>query len=303
MKRILLIADARGWVFERHCNEIKKRITEYEFDIVFTWNSNPAEYDYSKYDLVYQLDPMGIGGLNPPKEKTIMGLRNEFMYKHDLNGINHFYIHEIERKCCMLHVVNKNQLKHFSQVAKIPLLLTQHGVDTDIFKPVNKKQPGKQLVIGTSGNATSGGGKGFDLVERASALTGCHLRISRQNLGGGHLSKEQMVVYYNDIDVYCSMSQTEGLNNCIMEAGACGVPVITTRTGAVDEIIVDGVNGFVIPRDVDSLIRKIKSFQLVSTTITAFGNNLQETITKNWSWNVKIEDFRRMFSRFFEDHP
>lgn len=299
MKRILLIADAKGWIFDRHCNEIKKRITEYEFDIVFTWHSNPSTYDYSKYDLVYQLDPMGISGLNPPKEKTIMGLRNEFMYKHNIDDINNFYIKEIESKCCMFHVVNRNQLKQFSQVAKIPLFLTQHGVDTNIFKPINKKKIGNNLVVGTSGNATSGGGKGFDLVEKACSLTRCSLKLSKQNLKDGHLSKEQMVEYYNSIDVYCSMSQSEGLNNCIMEAGACAVPVITTLTGAVGETINDSTNGFIIPRDVNYLVNKIKNFQVSKNSITILGNNLKETIINNWSWDIRIEDFRKMFQSFF----
>lgn len=300
MKRILLIADAKGWIFERHCNEIKKRITEYEFDIVFTWHSNPATYDYSKYDLVYQLDPMGIGGLNPPKEKTVMGLRNEFMYRHDTSGLISFYLSEIDRKCCMFHVVNRNQFKDFTPVTRIPLRLVPHGIDTDVFKPMNKKVPGAPLIVGTSGNPNSAGSKGWDIVVKACQATGCTLKTAAQNLQGGHLTKEQMAQYYNTIDIYCCMSQSEGLNNCIMEAGATAVPVITTRTGAVDEQISDGKNGFVVQRSVEALADKLNFFKGQPERISEMGSALYETISSEWSWGKKISGFKEMFDAFFE---
>lgn len=302
MKKILLIADAIGWIFHRHCDEIKKRMTEYDFDVKFTWASNPNAYDYSSYDLIYQLDPMGIAGLNPPKAKTIIGLRNEFMYDHSKAGVIGFFKSFFEPRCCMFHVVNKNQMKEFSSIPlSIPLLLCQHGIDTDCFRPkvkeLNKKFP---LIVGTSGSATSSGEKGFEIVMEACKRTGCNPLTAKQNLGGNQLTKEQMPSYYNQIDIYCCMSKTEGLNNCVMEAGSTGTPVITTRTGAVEEMIVNGESGFIIERNVDALVGKIKFFQENRNAIKVFGDKFMKTIRESWSWDVKINDYREMFNKFFE---
>lgn len=50
-----------------------------------------------------------------------------------------------------------------------------------------------------------------------------------------------MPSFYNSIDIYCNMSENEGLNNSIMEAGAMGRCVIATPVGAAPEMIKDGV--------------------------------------------------------------
>ena len=303
MKKIMLIADVVGWVFNRHCDEIRKRMTEYLFDVKFTWQQDPRSYDYQNFDLVYQLDPMGIPFLSPPREKTIVGLRNEFMYGHTKEGITKFYKEFFEPRCCMFHVVNRKQFKEFLEIdPSIPLLLTQHGIDTNCFAIKDKKIIDKNspLVLGVSGNKNSAGEKGFDIIEQACQLTGCIPLITKQNLVGTHLSKEQMSTYYNKIDIYCCMSKSEGLNNCIMEAGATAVPVITTRTGAVEEMIENGKDGFIIERNVDALVEKINFFKNNREAIPDFGNKFMKTITENWSWDIRIKDFRRMFDSFFK---
>lgn len=42
-------------------------------------------------------------------------------------------------------------------------------------------------------------------------------------------------------------SQYEGLPNAVLEACAAGLPVVSTAVGAVDELVRDGVNGWLVP--------------------------------------------------------
>jgi alpha-maltose-1-phosphate synthase len=64
--------------------------------------------------------------------------------------------------------------------------------------------------------------------------------------------------YYTQGSVLVFPSLVEGFGLVILEAMACGIPVITTpNTGGVD-IITDGVEGFIIPiRDVEALKEKL----------------------------------------------
>ncbi len=52
----------------------------------------------------------------------------------------------------------------------------------------------------------------------------------------------------------------EGISNSIIEYMALGKPVIATRSGGTTEVVIDGVNGFLIdPHDEEQLIKKIET--------------------------------------------
>lgn len=297
--KILLVADEVGWVFERHCQEIKKRLPEYQIDIRYHRENIPAISNF--YNLVYVLDPMPMN--YPPAEKTIMGLRCEFLYKEHPDGASGLYKYgfsgrcvSIKDRCKIFHVVNKNQFKEFMPVVKDkPLLLVQHGIDEEIF--IRDKYPkikNQGLVASVSGRGSSN--KGFEIIQEACFKAGVTL-VSAQ-YGRRKLSKEQMPEFYSKVDVHICMSKTEGLNNPIMEAGAMGVPVISTRSGAAEEMIKDGESGFLVDRNVNALIdalNKIKD----DTLRKSMADKYHEEIMKNWTWKTRIEDFRKMFELYF----
>lgn len=71
------------------------------------------------------------------------------------------------------------------------------------------------------------------------------------------------IPYYLEAYFLVSMSTMEGLSNVYLEALACGLPVIATKTAGTDELIKDGENGFFIektdPSSVATLLDKIVS--------------------------------------------
>lgn len=55
-------------------------------------------------------------------------------------------------------------------------------------------------------------------------------------------------------DVFCLSSHQEGLPLAFMEAGALGVPTVSTRVGGIPDHLDEGVSGLLVPpRDVDAL--------------------------------------------------
>ena len=59
--------------------------------------------------------------------------------------------------------------------------------------------------------------------------------------------------YYEAMDALCMVSAEEGYSLVILEAMMCGRPVIATAVGGVPELLIDRVNGLVVPGDVDSI--------------------------------------------------
>ena len=74
----------------------------------------------------------------------------------------------------------------------------------------------------------------------------------------GALPLSQVVECYRQSDVLVLPSANEGLGMVLLEAMACGIPVIATdRTGATD-VVTEGVDGFVVPaRKVEVLAERI----------------------------------------------
>jgi alpha-maltose-1-phosphate synthase len=65
--------------------------------------------------------------------------------------------------------------------------------------------------------------------------------------------------YYSSASVFVFPSLIEGFGLVILEAMACGIPVITTPNTGGPDILTDGVEGFIIPiRDVEAIKEKLE---------------------------------------------
>jgi sugar transferase (PEP-CTERM/EpsH1 system associated) len=95
-------------------------------------------------------------------------------------------------------------------------------------------------------------------------------RIARRGLEEhvrllGHRSDVEAIVA--GLDVFVQSSTSEGMSNTILEAMASGVPVVATRVGGADEMVVDGDTGILVPpsdakRMADALERLVSNASL-----------------------------------------
>ena len=148
-------------------------------------------------------------------------------------------------------------------------VIPQFGVDPDIFSPPERPHRGKRFIIGYAGRLVPE--KGLDLLIQAVArLPGdWYLRIVGEgpqrdelrtiagllNIGGsvsieGALPSAQMPDFYRQLDVLVLPSRTrpnwkEQFGRVLIEAMACGVPVVGAESGAIPEVI--GEAGLLFP--------------------------------------------------------
>ena len=92
-------------------------------------------------------------------------------------------------------------------------------------------------------------------------------------------------------------SSSEGFSLSVLEALACGKPVISTRVGGCVELIKDNYNGFLVDRDILSIQNKILFYKKNKNEVIRMGNNASNDIINNWSWEVKsIEWYKFIFN-------
>lgn len=91
---------------------------------------------------------------------------------------------------------------------------------------------------------------------------------------------------YNSSDILILTSDHEGTPNVILEAMACGLPILSTNVGDVKELIDDGINGFLVNiEDEITLFSKLKILCEDSKLREQMGKNNRNKIVNERSIN------------------
>lgn len=61
--------------------------------------------------------------------------------------------------------------------------------------------------------------------------------------------RDNVLDYYRAADVFVLTSMSEGLSNSMLEAMACGLPVVSSALAGAMDAVKDGENGFLFPQD------------------------------------------------------
>ena len=98
----------------------------------------------------------------------------------------------------------------------------------------------------------------------------------------GRLPQDEVADRMRRADCLCLPSRSEGMPNVVLEALACGTPVVATAVGEVPHIVQNGVNGYVVPtgddetvsaelvRALDTCLRRSWSPQGISDTVRQY---------------------------------
>ena len=178
------------------------------------------------------------------------------------------------------------------------LHVVYHGTDLSRFNPTQRlREPGRILSIGRLVPK-----KGFlDLVEALSYLAHRRLNFACDIFGAGPQRAQleaavseaglaDRVTLHGDrlqadlLDAYRRASvfalapvmtpdgDRDGIPNVLVEAMACGLPVVSTRLSGIPELIDDGVNGLLVePRDPDALAAALERLLTHASLSQALG--------------------------------
>jgi glycosyltransferase involved in cell wall biosynthesis len=202
--------------------------------------------------------------------------------------------------------------------------LIHHGVELDLFTPRPRPAGVAEARIMTVGRLVEK--KGFpDLFRALGRLKASGRRISCQVYGDGPLldsltalrdslglaedvhfagehSRETIVQALSDSELFVLTPRVtedgdrDGIPNVLVEAMACGLPVVSTSAGGVAELVSDGVNGFLTaPGDVAGIEKQIATLLDSPELRQQMGVAARRTVESDYDVNVAAEQLERIF--------
>jgi glycosyltransferase involved in cell wall biosynthesis len=102
----------------------------------------------------------------------------------------------------------------------------------------------------------------------------------------GKVPQEELYRYYSQGSVFAMMSIEEGLALVIPQAMACGLPIIATTNTGAEDIVRDGMDGFIIPiRDVEALKVKLLHLYENPDLRARMGRSAKEHVASGFTWD------------------
>lgn len=110
----------------------------------------------------------------------------------------------------------------------------------------------------------------------------------------GYIDDPKIIALYNSAsDAVINISKFEGTCTSNLEAIACGIPVMSTDVGDINECIFNNENGIIIPNDIDENIIKNATNAIVDLIEKPIKMN---DVYKKYSGSNVINEFKHMIS-------
>lgn len=126
--------------------------------------------------------------------------------------------------------------------------------------------------------------------------------ISDSILTFKRIENKKMPFIYSSADVFVLPSKNEIFGMVVLEAMACGTPVVSTPVPAAKDIIKDGINGIIVPvSDKNKLAESILSVITNKETKELLGKNARKSIEQGYSWDNISEQYIQVFNEILNN--
>ena len=215
-------------------------------------------------------------------------------------------------------------------MARLRVVQIYNGVDAERFSPALQRQPIKgcpfvdanEWILGTVGRMQTVKNqvdlaKAFALAIQMEPALKPVLRLVM--VGGGPLREEAIAILeqagcagnawlpgersdvpdvMRGLDCFVLPSLAEGISNTILEAMACGLPVIATDVGGNSELIEAGKTGVVVPAgDVPAMAREIIGLAKQREKARTMGLNGRKRVEQTFSMTAMVKQYQDLYDR------
>ena len=112
---------------------------------------------------------------------------------------------------------------------------------------------------------------------------------------------DELPVYLNTLKILVLPSYSEGLPAVILEAMACGTPVLVTPVGGLPEIVKNGQTGFLLKDNSPECIAKNIIDVLKCENLDEVSRKARNIILQNFTYEVAVRKYRSLLSQLRGD--
>ncbi len=329
--KVSLVVDVENWAYANIARQFKKNIDEFDIEIIpmSKLNGNVALMWLMcrESDVVHFFcRGLAISYLGGDLKNTVAeygGVTEEFIdeyirpklittcvYDHLFLGddidftrllcgeIENYYVSSGK----LFDIYNSLDLSYKPQA------VITDGIDLDMFYPKNidrlRAGSKKGLVVGWVGNSKWVGNnddyKGVNTIIRPAVeklkSEGYDIELFTSDRVSKVIPINEMVDYYEKIDVYVCASKFEGTPNPALESMACGIPVISTDVGIIPDLFGEKQKELIMSeRSEKALEDKLRMLLENRDLLWEYSKENLESI-KKWQWKYKADDFKRFIT-------
>jgi glycosyltransferase involved in cell wall biosynthesis len=113
----------------------------------------------------------------------------------------------------------------------------------------------------------------------------------------GWIRHDNLPEYLNTLTLFVLPSFTEGLPNTMLEAMACGTPVLATSVGSIPDVITDGHSGFIMTGNTPESIAKSVLRALDHPALEQIAQNGQSLVENEFTFDKAVRRYRNVLNK------
>lgn len=151
---------------------------------------------------------------------------------------------------------------------------------------VLEKQDGIKFFLGGSGSL-------YDKIKKEIMNN----EISQKVEMPGWIPQNKIVDYLNELKLFILPSYAEGLPTGVLEAMACGTPVLATPVGGIPDVIKDGETGFITEDNSPKCIAENIIRVLNYPNLEEIAKKARVLIEREYSYDIVVEAYKKILSK------
>lgn len=190
-----------------------------------------------------------------------------------------------------------------------------NAIPIDTYAPSNHeaRDSGKPLRILFVGNLVSRKGADLLLPIIQSLGAGFELRLVSGLRGGGvtfkhqqirvlgRLSEEELVREYQHCDIFLFPTRFEGFGYTVLEAMACGLPVVVTDCSSLPELVLEDKGGYLCRLgDVAQFAKKINILAESSVLRKEMGEFNRTRVEEKFTLSRMVNEYKQLFEEVLD---